>query len=149
MGGFATQYAGWRWANWVVVIAAGVALVCLVFVPETYAPALLQSRTKELRKERNDDRFWSQYDVKVGFLKLMKVNLSRPFVMAITEPICIFWNLYIAIVYGWCCPLPKMEYAADLSQAFSICHMWLIQLSSVRCVAGLSPCLVCLSSALG
>jgi hypothetical protein len=30
----------------------------------------------------------------------MKTNLSRPFVMAVKEPICIFWNIYIAIIYG-------------------------------------------------
>lgn len=104
MGGFATQYAGWRWANWVAMIAGGVALVFMVFVPETYAPALLQTKAKKLRKERDDERYWSQYDVNVAFLELMKVNLSRPFIMAVTEPICIFWNLYIAILYGWSCP---------------------------------------------
>lgn len=28
------------------------------------------------------------------------MNLSRPFVMAATEPICIFWNLYIGLIYA-------------------------------------------------
>lgn len=30
----------------------------------------------------------------------LQVNLSRPITVAITEPICIFWNCYIGIVYG-------------------------------------------------
>ena len=100
IGGFVTQYKNWRWANWVVMMASGAAWVLLLLVKETYSPALLQARAKKLRKQHDDERYWSQYDVKIPFLELMKINLSRPFVMAITEPICIFWNIYIAIVYG-------------------------------------------------
>lgn len=100
IGGFVTQYKGWRWANWVVMIAGGVAFGIISLIKETYGPALLQAKAKKLRKENDDQRYWSQYDVKLSFWELMKVNLSRPFIMAITEPICIFWNVYIAIVYG-------------------------------------------------
>lgn len=100
VGGFVTQYAGWRWANWVVMIAAGAALMMMVIIKETYAPALLQKKAKRIRKETGDERYWSRYDVRVGFIELMKVNLSRPFVMAFTEPICIAFNVYIAIIYG-------------------------------------------------
>ncbi len=52
------------------------------------------------RKETGEERYWSRYDQRLSFIELMKVNLSRPFVMAIKEPICIFWNVYIAIIYG-------------------------------------------------
>jgi multidrug resistance protein len=100
IGGFVTQYKGWRWANWVVMIGGGAALFMMIIIQETYAPALLQQKAKKMRKEMDDERYWCRYDVKVGFLELMKVNLSRPFVMAVTEPICIFWNVYIAVIYG-------------------------------------------------
>ena len=100
IGGFVTQYKGWRWANWVVMIAGGAAFIGMCSIQETYAPALLQKKAKQKRKETEDERWWSRYDVRVGFVELMKVNLSRPFVMAVTEPICIFWNVYIAIIYG-------------------------------------------------
>lgn len=69
-------------------------------IKETYAPALLQQKAKKMRKQTGEDRYWSRYDVRVGFVELMKVNLSRPFAMAFTEPICIFWNVYIGIIYG-------------------------------------------------
>jgi multidrug resistance protein len=100
IGGFVTQYLGWRWTNWVVMIWAGVAVVFLLVLNETYAPVLLQRRAKKLRKENDDERYWSRYDIRVGFLELMRINLRRPFVMALTEPICIFWNVYISITYG-------------------------------------------------
>lgn len=82
------------------MIWGGVACLLMSCIRETYAPALLQKKAKKLRKENNDSRYWSQYDVRVGFLELMKVNLSRPFVMAVTEPICIFWNAFIGVIYG-------------------------------------------------
>ena len=81
-------------------MAGGAAMVFMVIIPETYAPALLQKKAKQLRKEQDDNRHWSRYDVRVSFWEMMRVNLSRPFVMALTEPICIFWNIYIAMVYG-------------------------------------------------
>jgi len=100
IGGFITQYKGWRWANWVVMIVGGTAFILQVIIQETYNPTLLQNKAKKLRKETGDERYWSQYDQKLPFLQLMKINLSRPFIMAVTEPICIFWNVYIAIIYG-------------------------------------------------
>ena len=82
------------------MIGGGAALIMMLIIPETYKPRLLQQMAKKKRKETGDDSYWSRYDVRVGFGELMRVNLSRPFVMAVKEPICIFWNVYIAIIYG-------------------------------------------------
>lgn len=82
------------------MIAAGVAFAMMCIINETYSPALLQKKAKQMRKDTGSEKYWSRYDVRVGFVELMKVNLSRPFIMAVTEPICIFWNLYIAVIYG-------------------------------------------------
>lgn len=98
--GFVTQYLGWRWTNWIAMIWAGCAFVLLCVLKETYSPVLLQRRAKTLRREKDDERYWSRYDIRVGFWELMRINLKRPFVMAATEPICIFWNVYISIIYG-------------------------------------------------
>lgn len=100
VGGFVFQYAGWRWTNWVVLIAAGFAWITVGSISETYTPTILRKRAAEKRKETGDARWWSRYDEKAEFLPLLKINLSRPFVMAVTEPICLFWDLYIALVYG-------------------------------------------------
>lgn len=100
IGGYVTQYVNWRWATWLIFIWGAAAFIMMACIKETYAPALLQQKAKKMRKEHDDSRYWSRYDVRVGFLELMKVNLSRPFVMAVKEPICIFWNTYIGIIYG-------------------------------------------------
>jgi len=100
VGGFVFQYLGWRWTNWVVMIVSGAAWVGVSLLPETYAPALLRKRAARRRKDTADERYWSRYDDKQAFFPLLKVNLSRPFIMTFTEPILIFWDIYIALVYG-------------------------------------------------
>jgi MFS family permease len=100
LGGFATQYLSWRWANWIVMMLAGLAIFLLSMMRETYAPVLLQRKAHKRRQETNDPRWWCRYDEKRSLVTMLRINLSRPFIMAATEPICIFWNFYISIVYG-------------------------------------------------
>lgn len=87
IGGFTFQYLGWRWTNWVVMCLSGVSFFMLLCVKETYAPAILRKRAARRRKETGDERWRSRYDEKKEFLPLLKVNLSRPFVLMVTEPI--------------------------------------------------------------
>jgi hypothetical protein len=83
-----------------VAIVSGVAFMAILLIPETYAPAILRTRAAKRRKETDDKRYWSRYDEKAALLPLLKVNLGRPFIMTFTEPILIFWDLYVALVYG-------------------------------------------------
>lgn len=69
------------------MIISGVAFIFICILKETYAPALLQKKAKLRRKQQDDNRYWSRYDSKIKFWPLLKVNLSRPFVMVFTEPI--------------------------------------------------------------
>ncbi|KAK8178108.1 major facilitator superfamily domain-containing protein [Phyllosticta citrichinensis] len=100
VGGFVYQYLGWRWTNWIVMCCGGVSFVLMCFVRETYAPAILRQRASARRRETGNPKWWSRYDDRSPFWPMLKVNLSRPFIMAIFEPICIFWNLYVAVVYA-------------------------------------------------
>ncbi|KAJ5774494.1 hypothetical protein N7457_009390 [Penicillium paradoxum] len=100
IGGFVTQYLGWRWMCWITLILSAIALGFAIILKETYAPVLLQQKATRLRKESGELRWWSRYDQKENLSEILKLNLSRPFVMAVTEPICIFWDIYIAIIYG-------------------------------------------------
>ena len=82
------------------MILSAVAWIFVCILKETYTPALLVKKAALRRKETGDLRWWSRYDQKASFIQLLKVNLSRPFIMTFTEPICIFWDLYIGIIYG-------------------------------------------------
>ncbi len=87
IGGFVTQYLGWRWMCWIALILSVVALVFALILKETYAPTLLQRKAARLRKETEDPRWWSRYDQTASLYEILALNLSRPFVMAVTEPI--------------------------------------------------------------
>ncbi|KAF2093815.1 MFS general substrate transporter [Rhizodiscina lignyota] len=100
VGGFVYEYLSWRWTNWVILCSASASFFLISSVPETYAPAILRGRAAQRRKETDDPRWFSRYDAKKEFWPLLRVNLSRPLWMAVFEPICIFWNLYIAVIYG-------------------------------------------------
>lgn len=101
IGGFSTQYLGWRWTNWIVMILSGVAWVSMCILKETYPPAILKKKAELRRKETGDEKYWSRYDDrKISLVELLRINLSRPFSMIFTEPICIFWDLYVGIIYG-------------------------------------------------
>lgn len=84
----------------IALILAGGSLVAISLVPETYSPHILRMRVAKMQKETGDDRWWSRYDDTKSMVQILKVNLSRPFIMAIKEPICIFWNFYISVVYA-------------------------------------------------
>lgn len=65
----------------------GIALVFACIMKETYAPVILRKKAARIRKETNDDRWWCRYDYKLSLMDTMKANLSRPFIMAVLEPI--------------------------------------------------------------
>lgn len=101
IGGFVYQYLGWRWDMWLVLILAGVANLLMFTVKETYIPAVLKEKSAKLRKEEDDERYWCEYDDAVrSTAELMKINLSRPFVLSLTEPILWFFNIWISVIYG-------------------------------------------------
>lgn len=72
----------------------------LPVLKETYAPAILRAKAAKKRTETGDSRWHSRYDDKKAFWPLLRENLYRPLYMSVKEPICIFWNVYIALVYG-------------------------------------------------
>ncbi|KAF2029596.1 MFS general substrate transporter [Setomelanomma holmii] len=100
VGGFVYQALGWRWTNWVVMCGSGTSWFMVFLIKETYAPAILRAKAAKKRKETNDQRWFSRYDDKKQFWPLLRENLYRPLEMSVREPICIFWNVYIALVYS-------------------------------------------------
>ncbi|KAK6065449.1 major facilitator superfamily transporter [Seiridium cupressi] len=115
----------WRWTEWTTLILAGVVVVLtLLFMPETYAPLLLQWKAAHLRRITGDDRYRSQHEiVDATLLSRLKVSMTRPFIM-LTEPIIMAMTLYLSVVYivlftfliGW----PWIfEYPYEIGQGLS------------------------------
>jgi MFS family permease len=95
IGGFVYESLGWRWGNWLAMILGGAAALMLATVKETYAPTLLKRKAARMRRETGDVRWWCRFDQRISTLHLLKLNLSRPFVLAATEPILWFFNIWL------------------------------------------------------
>ena len=89
-GGFITMsYLGWRWTMYISAIMGFLAVgLCLLFLKETYAPAILVQKAKTLRRQTHN---WGirarQEEVELDWEELITNNFSRPFRMLFTEPI--------------------------------------------------------------
>ena len=100
------------------MMLGGLALLLLFFMSETYAPTILRRKARKRRAETGDERWWCRYDEKKSLWTLLKINLSRPLIMATTEPICMFWNVYIGVVYAilyLCCTFTKTSLLKHLA----------------------------------
>lgn len=102
IGGFAAQANGWRWTIWTQMWFAGGVLILLLFLfPETSQLNILYRRSRRLRVLTGNKTIRSEADVIGGQIKLgesLKRSLVRPFVLAFTEPILFFINIYIALL---------------------------------------------------
>lgn len=91
----------WRWAFWVGLIFAGVTFPLVLFMPETYAPVLLQKRARVIRKETGNTKVVAPIELeKRGIKAIVTVTLTRPFWMIIHEFIVLFTCLYLALIYA-------------------------------------------------
>lgn len=81
VGGFTFDNLNWRWLYWLQLILSGVCWFLITFtVPETYAPTILASRAKKMRKEQNEDKFVTEQDLDLRPLgERLRVFLIRPF----------------------------------------------------------------------
>jgi hypothetical protein len=73
----------------------------LLFVKETYAPAILVSKAATLRRQtRNWGIHAKQDEVELDLHELLTTNFSRPLRMLFTEPIVMAVTVYMSFIYG-------------------------------------------------
>lgn len=73
-----------------------------VFVPETYAPLILNKRAQALSTQ-NGREYKSVYELQSEMQTastILKVGLVRPWQLLLLEPIVLLLSMYTAIVYG-------------------------------------------------
>ena len=93
MGSWIGQRAGWRWIYWVLFILIGVVFFLTILVPETFAPVILKRKAARLRKETGDDSYITKAETdRRPFSSTLKLAMTRPFIMMVTEPIVLFFS---------------------------------------------------------
>ncbi|KAH6652300.1 major facilitator superfamily transporter [Truncatella angustata] len=101
-GGYIAQYANWRWTFWsIVIFNIVIQILAFFFLSETYAPRILGLKARALRASTGDPSYQTEFEMQHRTLPaLLKVSLSRPWVMLGTQPIIQALALYQAFNYG-------------------------------------------------
>ncbi|KAI0711743.1 MFS polyamine transporter [Earliella scabrosa] len=104
-GGFLVMsHLGWRWVFWIMMMFAGACTVlAVVFLPETYAPVILQWKAQRLRKadpEANAKVYAEHERSDWSISGILHRTLYRPVQMLIQEPILLLITIYLSLVYG-------------------------------------------------
>ncbi|KKK18720.1 hypothetical protein AOCH_002403 [Aspergillus ochraceoroseus] len=104
LGGFAAAPKGWTWSIWQLLWVSGLALGVLFFLlPETYAPNILCSRARRIRKITGNPNYMSESELELRQWNPNDVlfeALVRPFQLCFFEPVVFLMNLYISLIYG-------------------------------------------------
>lgn len=97
IGGFLGDGAGWRWVMGLLGMFAGLlTFIGFLFMPETYAPALLRSRAK-LLSEVTGHKYMTAMDAQHPLVikELVKHALVRPWILLFREPIVLCLTVMI------------------------------------------------------
>ncbi|PLN86536.1 putative MFS multidrug transporter [Aspergillus taichungensis] len=86
---------------WVNMAFAGVVLILVGAIPETYAPVILKRRAARMRKETGDPNIITEQETqKLTFRDIIRTSLIRPITMILTEPVLDLMCMYIMLIYA-------------------------------------------------
>ncbi|EER24330.1 Major Facilitator Superfamily protein [Coccidioides posadasii C735 delta SOWgp] len=100
--GYIAQNTSWRWIFWATsIFDAVVQILAFIFLSETYAPKILATKAKKLRRETGNEKLRTKWETPDRSLfQILRKNLSRPFIMLFTQPAIQVLGLYRAYLYG-------------------------------------------------
>ncbi|KAH8894526.1 MFS general substrate transporter [Thozetella sp. PMI_491] len=92
---------GWRWSFGIATILAGITFGLLLFLPETFAPVILQREARRQRCSQSCQAMFApaELDARPLSQKLI-TTVSRPFRMFFTEAIVFFSCIYVSLVFA-------------------------------------------------
>lgn len=97
MASFATEKQGWRWSQWIQLIAGGLILPFIALMPETHKGVILRKRAK---KNKVNLKKFTKEDQK-AFLKItLTITIFRPIKMLFVEPIVVVFSIYVAFIFA-------------------------------------------------
>ncbi|KAK6077709.1 transporter [Seiridium cupressi] len=100
-GGFLIRAAGWRWVYWLIAMLSGIFIpVSYIFLRETFAPVILENKTRRLRRQTGNDELRSKLTGRNSPKMQFKLAIIRPVKLLLVTPIVTLNALYVAITYG-------------------------------------------------
>ncbi|KAL5384265.1 hypothetical protein DPSP01_005409 [Paraphaeosphaeria sporulosa] len=100
-GGFISQYLGWRWAYWILLMGSGPLNIAMIFcMRESNHPTILSRKTIRLRKSLHRPDLRSHLEIHLPPRQLLARSIVRPAKFLFRSPIAFLISLYVSIVYG-------------------------------------------------
>lgn len=94
----------WHWCfRFQMILGIGSFVVCLIFLPETYTPAILHRKAMRLRTLTGNHRIFTRHEIDhppTTFAKNAKRTLWRPIILSISEPMVLLINTYTSLLYA-------------------------------------------------
>ncbi|KAF2732998.1 MFS multidrug transporter-like protein [Polyplosphaeria fusca] len=91
----------WRWIYYIQIIYnAALIPVFFLILKETRGDVILKARAKKLRKETGRPIYAESEIQKQSVMALLKISFMRPTKMLLTEPVVIFFTLWISFAWG-------------------------------------------------
>ncbi|KAI0484023.1 putative bicyclomycin resistance protein [Xylariaceae sp. FL0804] len=102
LGGFINYNTNWRWTYYVLIIWAAVLLLMIViFAPETYHPIRLRHKARVLRRETGEQRWKAPMEkTSKSIARTVGLSLLRPFQLLALEPMCLLLSILSAVLLG-------------------------------------------------
>ncbi|CAG8157790.1 unnamed protein product [Penicillium olsonii] len=104
MSGFAVPVLGWRFSMWEVLIAAGVIMAMLAFLPETSHANILYRRAERLQQANPQHRHHTcaaeKQHAHLSSYNVLRESLLIPMRITLLDPAILFVNIYMMLVYG-------------------------------------------------
>lgn len=101
IGGFVVERKGWRWTQWISDFAIVLSLLFGAFISETHKRTILTQRATKHGLAPPESPVKGLAALKFT----LQVTLLRPISMLLTEPIVMFFSLYVAfnfaVLYGF------------------------------------------------
>jgi multidrug resistance protein len=102
IGGYLAQAKGWRWLFWLQAILSGSTLILgAVFLKETYAVAILETKAADLRKSTGDQSHTSALHDGLSKKDHFTRAIVRPMKMLMFSPIVLLLSIYTAFIFGY------------------------------------------------
>ena len=105
VGAFVSQYASWRWILHTCSVYTAVTLVFgLIFIEESFVPVLVRrERDARLNNDKKVELIATrskQDNFLLILSRLVRNEISRPFIMLGTQPIIQFLAVYMSLLFG-------------------------------------------------
>ncbi|KAJ7734792.1 major facilitator superfamily domain-containing protein [Mycena maculata] len=92
----------WRWTYRIIIIWTFVQLVgTFLFVPESFAPVLLQRKARKLRKDTGDQAYWAPLDHRdISLGRSLLLSCYTPFKLLIFDRMALLLDTWNALLLG-------------------------------------------------